>query len=105
MIPIPTETSLLSNYFIGGAKPLEMNQCSGLMNKEQDMVILELGMWSFYAGIRSLEYILYVSYNLPFKCWKINKVIKIIKRKSTIKKKIWIACRFVKLLNKEVEDY
>lgn len=77
---IVTETSSASNCVICGAKPSEMNEWPKLMKKELNVEDLKLGMSTMHARIKFMEYVLHLSYNLPFKCWRVNESTKSIKK-------------------------
>lgn len=57
--------------FVHYAKPSEMNAIDKVLSKSIDKYICDFGISSLHAKIRCMEFLLYVSYNLPFKKWSV----------------------------------
>lgn len=83
-----TDTASCSNCVVCGAKPSEMNDFSKLDLKTPNQEALNLGMSTLHARIRCMEYILHLSYNLPFEAWRTTDATRSIReeRKKQIQK-------------------
>jgi len=79
---IITNTTSSSNCTICGAKPSEMNQLAKLQQKPCNSEGLKLGMSTLHARIRFMEFVLYLSYNLPFKAWRTSNLTAEIKQET-----------------------
>lgn len=55
--------------YICGAKPKETNVLNKIYRKQPDETCYSFGISSLHAWIRSMEWILHISYNLDFKKW------------------------------------
>jgi len=56
-----------STCYICGAKPSEMNNINKVLDKNININAYNYGISSLHARIRCMEFLLHVSYNLPFK--------------------------------------
>jgi len=69
-----------------GAKPSEMNAIDKMLTKSIDKSICNFGISSLHAKIRCMQFLLHVSYNLPFKKWSVRDPV--FKKQREITKKI-----------------
>ncbi|KYN29310.1 hypothetical protein ALC57_01250 [Trachymyrmex cornetzi] len=56
---------------ICGARPSQMNAIVELLNRDVNKSIYNFGISSLHAKIHCMEFLLYVSYNMPFKKWSV----------------------------------
>lgn len=61
------ESSSTMRCYICGASPTEMNKFDIVVQKQIESDHYKFGMSSLHAWIRSMEYILHISYNLEIK--------------------------------------
>lgn len=65
------ESSTMKCY-ICGASPMEMNKIYIVIQKQVEVDHYKYGMSSLHAWIRSMEYLLHISYNLEIKKWSVR---------------------------------
>lgn len=64
-----TGTPSAARCYLCNASPVEMNDLSKVCQKEVKRDFLSFGISSLHAWICSMEWILHLAYNLPFKKW------------------------------------
>ncbi|KAK2577975.1 hypothetical protein KPH14_002674 [Odynerus spinipes] len=66
-----TETPAASSCFICGVTTSNMNKLSDIKNRPINEEAIKFGMSPLHAGIKFMECILHMAYNLSFKRWRI----------------------------------
>lgn len=61
-----------STCYLCGAKPSEMNDINKILNRNIDINVYNYRISSLHARIHCMEFLLHVSYNLPFKKWSVR---------------------------------
>lgn len=96
------ESTSTMRCYICGASPKEMNKIDTIVQKQVKSEHYKFGLSSFHAWIRTMEYLLHISYNLEIKKWSVRsaeeKAIKL-ERKRKIQeefKKLGLLVDFVK---------
>lgn len=84
------ESSSSMRCYICGASPKEMNKIDIVVQKQIESEHYKFGLSSLHAWIRSMEYLLHVSYNLEIKKWSVRNAqdkIARLERKKRIQQK------------------